>query len=66
MVQAISKGCATCKTELAKNIKMRKITAVITIDVRNAFNTLPWHCIMEELERRSLAIFTQNCRQLSK
>lgn len=38
------------RTEMQKNLKSRKLCTLITIDIRNAFNTVRWNSIMQAPE----------------
>lgn len=54
-VQAIQRVTSTAEREIRKTLKTRNLCALVTLDVRNAINSVPWHQIMLELERRHVS-----------
>ena len=53
--QAIRKVVNMATEEMRKTIKKRNLCALITVDIKNAFNTVDWKCIIEELKTRKLS-----------
>ncbi|KAI5739769.1 hypothetical protein M8J77_023226 [Diaphorina citri] len=51
---AVSKVVEIARNELRKPSKRRKLCAIVTIDVRNAFNSAPWAKIVESLKNRNI------------
>lgn len=51
---AIQRICNVAKDEMNKTLKTRQFCAIVTLDVKNAFNTASWKHIMCEVRRRRL------------
>ena len=50
--QAILTVKKKASQEMQKTLKTRGFCALITLDIKNAFNTAPWKCILEEMKRQ--------------
>lgn len=53
-VDAIKEVVEVAETEKEKNQRTRGLCALVTIDIKNAFNTASWNWIMRELRKRNM------------
>lgn len=54
-VQAIQAVIDTAKKEMGKPSRKRNLCIVVTIDIKNAFNSASWKVIIEEMERMRIS-----------
>lgn len=59
-IGAISAVISIAKAEKIKTLKSRYLCIIVTLDIRNAFNSASWPLIIQELERRKLPIYLVN------
>ena len=52
---AIKKVISLAKEEFQKSYKSRNLCGIITVDIKNAFNSVDWKSINEEISRRGLS-----------
>ena len=54
-IDAVQEVLRLAKEEISKTRRKRRFTMLILLDVRNAFNSMPWEVVMEALKRAEVS-----------